>query len=88
MSKGLVCRCDERDKPLAERQWGVIDRNCNHSAFSGYHYTPSDYSAVVCLDCCAWWRTKAGYVAHLKDAVPTSWGWGWAETKGGRDGKG
>jgi hypothetical protein len=40
---------------------------CNYSAFNGYHFTPSDYSAVQCLTCGASWRTKAKYVSDLPD---------------------
>lgn len=44
----------------------VRQRNCNHSAFNGYHRTYSDYSEVVCLACgsCGW--TKARYVDQLR----------------------
>ena len=45
----------------------VRQRNCNHSAFSGYHWTPSDYSTVVCLKCHYPWRSKARYVDYLRD---------------------
>lgn len=45
----------------------VVQRNCNHSAFNGYHRTYSDYSAVSCKDCRNHWRTKADYVASLPD---------------------
>lgn len=41
-------------------------RHCNYSAFSGYKRTPSRYSALRCLDCGAYWRTRAN-VAHLED---------------------
>lgn len=50
-------------------RWRVVERQHNYSAFSGYHYTPSDYSRVCCLDCGASWRTKAGYVATLPDVT-------------------
>lgn len=46
----------------------VIDRLCNYSAFNGYRYTPSDYSAVLCTTCGASWRTKAAWVAECRDA--------------------
>jgi hypothetical protein len=62
MSGGKACRCDNP-------QWRVIQRHCNHSAFSGYHYTPSAYSSVFCMSCDAHWRTKADYVARLPDAT-------------------
>lgn len=51
-------------------QWRVLDRHCNHSAFNGGRYTPSEYSACKCLKCGAVWRTKADYVALLPDATP------------------
>ncbi len=44
----------------------VGQRLCNHSAFNGYRWTPSKYSAVHCLDCGRVWRTKAD-VSHLPD---------------------
>lgn len=45
--------------------WRVIQRHGNASAFNGYHWTPSDYSAVRCGDCGRVWRTKAAYVDDL-----------------------
>jgi hypothetical protein len=45
-----------------------VDRCCNYSAFSGYRCTPSSYSALVCLDCGARWRTNAKYVSQIRDA--------------------
>lgn len=60
--------CLERAKPVQERNWVVSQRYCNHSAFNGYHYTPSDYSTVRCKSCGAVGRTKANYVESLKDA--------------------
>lgn len=67
MSGGTACACDERDKPVVERNWVVVQRRCNHSAFSGYHYTPSEWSAIFCRSCRALWRTKARYVNKLRD---------------------
>lgn len=69
MSGGPSCCCEERAKPLADRQWRVIDRNCNYSKFNGSRYTPSDYSAIKCLQCGRWWRTKAKYVDSLRDGT-------------------
>ena len=60
--------CRERWLAVRERNWEVLQRNCNHSAFNGYHYTPSDYSTVRCKTCGAVGRTKADYVALLRDA--------------------
>jgi hypothetical protein len=48
--------------------WVVIQRQCNYSAFSGYHRTPSDYSGIRCRSCNRYWRTKAAYVRALPDA--------------------
>lgn len=62
MSGGPACRCEERQKPVRERRWRVMQRCCNHSAFSGYRETPSNYSSVTCLVCGCSWRTKAAYV--------------------------
>jgi hypothetical protein len=67
MSVAFGCKCPERKKPVRERNWVVTQRYCNHSAFNGYHYTPSDYSTVVCLSCRRSGRTKAAYVYELKD---------------------
>ena len=47
----------------------VVDRCCNYSAFSGYHWTASDYSRLRCLDCGTFWRTKARFVSTLPDAT-------------------
>ena len=63
MSMGNSCIC--------KRKRGDIDGlvctqyKCNHSAFNGYHYTPSDYSTVYCKRCGAVWRTKAKFVDQL-----------------------
>lgn len=65
MSGGTVCRCPESRKPLGERNWTVLDYKCNHSAFNGYRYTPSDWSKVRCNVCPAMWQTKAAYVDQL-----------------------
>jgi hypothetical protein len=67
MSGGQICRCPESKKPLLERAWRVTQWRCNHSAFSGYHRTPSDYSAIICEvpGCTGGWRTKAAYADTL-----------------------
>lgn len=62
-----ACVCKERKKQACDRNWVVMDRKCNYSAFSGYRYTPSDYSCVECLTCGAIWRTKAKYVDILEN---------------------
>lgn len=67
MSGGTICKCPESKRPIAERKWRVLNYRCNYSAFSGYHYTSSDYSAICCDECDRSWRTKAGYVEKLLD---------------------
>ncbi len=69
MSQGTACKCDESTRAPKYRNWIVYRRNCNYSAFSGYHYTPSDYSGVSCRKCGAVWRTKANYVSLLPDGT-------------------
>jgi len=46
----------------------VVQRKCNYSAFSGYSYTPSDWSGIRCTECNRYWRTKGAYVDTLPDA--------------------
>lgn len=76
MSGGAACKCSERGEPFetggnrAARLWRVMQRYCNHSAFNGGHYTPSDYSSICCLGCGAHWRTKSSYVGLLPDVKP------------------
>lgn len=60
MSGGTACRCPKEKKNLQ-----VIARGCNYSAFNGYRYQSSDYSAVQCRTCGRIWRTKAKYVDLL-----------------------
>lgn len=67
MSSGPSCQCEERRKPIEQREWYVYARNHNRSAFSGYHYTLSDYSAIGCRACGARWRSKSAYVRRIPD---------------------
>src|SRR5687767_10858312 len=75
MSGGQACNCAEKSEPLVAdgnrpaRLWRVLQRYCNHSAFNGYHYTPSRYSSVCCLRCGNHWRTKSDYVMLLPDVT-------------------
>ena len=69
MSVSFSCHCEERKKPIQERNWVVINRMCNYSAFNGYHFTLSDYSAVYCKSCRVFGRTKAQYVSDLKSGT-------------------
>ena len=73
MSHSFGCKCSERKKPVQDRAWVVIDRECNYSAFNGYRYTPSAYSKVYCPVCESMGQTKASYVRHLKDAGKEWW---------------
>lgn len=63
MSGGTVCKCGKREALV------VVLYKANRSAFNGYHWTPSDYSAVLCDPdrggCGVYWRTKAAYVDSL-----------------------
>lgn len=67
MSRGIACKCPESKQPVANRRWVVIQRNGNCSAFNGYQWQPSDYSAIQCHICGTVWRTKSKYVQQLKD---------------------
>lgn len=58
-----TCADGQPGHPLDRAKVSV--RMGNFSAFSGYHFTPSDYSEVVCGDCGTRWRTKARYVDRL-----------------------
>jgi len=69
MSGGTACQCEERQKPPVDRDWCVLQRQCNHSAFNGGRWTPSEWSHVMCMSCGASWRTKARYVRRLPDAM-------------------
>lgn len=70
MSANVPCRCP--DPKIAKRDsWFVSRRNYHRSAFNGYRETWSDYSSVECAACGSGWRTKAAYVASLRDGVRT-----------------
>lgn len=70
MSGSTACGC----KP---REVVVTARKCNHSAFNGGHYTPSDYSEVMCIHCLGRWRTTAVYVDKMPDAPKDWWSIPW-----------
>ena len=67
MSGGIACSCRERSKSLADRQWRVMQRHYQRSAFNGYRREYTSRSTVRCLVCGGTWRTKAGYVEDLLD---------------------
>lgn len=55
----LECAREHRE------HWEILQYRCNHSAFNGYHHTPSDYSQLRCNLCGRVWRTKADYVDRM-----------------------
>jgi len=65
MSAHNKCTCGRKRNDHSDLV--VVMRNCNYSAFNGYHHTYSDYSAVRCTrpGCEGSWRTKARYVYSL-----------------------
>lgn len=73
MSASQPCTCPGiRSEKM--KNWFVIQRRCNHSAFNGYHYTPSDYSTVACSGpgshgsgCTMILRSKSKFVSSLPD---------------------
>jgi hypothetical protein len=65
VSKGISCKCPEKQKPVEERDWAILQYKHNRSAFNGYEMTPSEYSSLHCNQCRASWRTKAEYVHRL-----------------------
>ena len=70
MSGGKACTCPQRLAAIFRlNHWFVLARNCNHSAFNGYHWTPSDYSLIGCIKCRNEWRTRSGYVYNLEGAT-------------------
>lgn len=62
---GDPCNCQPPDRS----NWRIATYKGNYSAFSGYRFTPSDYSEIICLTCRRSWRTKAKYVSSLKSAT-------------------
>ena len=80
-----VCRCagrEDREKNwiVVDRECHYEDVDAQtvsedetgqliESAFSGSHYTPSDYSRIRCLKCGRYWRSKGKYVRLLRDAT-------------------
>jgi len=66
MAPSFGCKCEERQKPIAERNWLILKYRCHYSAFAGYHRTWSKYSTVICKTCGVSGRTKADYVDTLK----------------------
>jgi uncharacterized Zn finger protein len=62
MSGASACACKPRNVV-------VVHRQCNYSAFNGYHRTSSAYSLVRCKACGTCWRTRAAYVNTSPDEV-------------------
>ena len=72
MAESFSCHCPERKKPAKDRQWHVIQRNFQCSAFDGYRREYTERSTVRCKTCGATGRTAAKYVDLLPDA-PDDW---------------
>ena len=68
MSGGAACNVRDRG-----HRHVVTARRSNRSAFSGYRWTPSAYSEVLCINDNRLWRTKAAYVDSLPDATSDDW---------------
>lgn len=75
MSQGTICHRHERSN------YRLAHVRHNHSAFSGYHRTYSDYSSVVCVApdptssnphnvCSHRWNSKAAWVDNLPHLSP------------------
>ena len=75
MSGGISCHCPELRRPVIDRNWGVIQRHGNASAFNGYKWQWSRYSCVKCFSCGMVWRTNAAYVAHLHNLIFVDGDW-------------
>lgn len=43
----------------------LLQFKSNHSAFNGYRWRRSDYSAIQCGSCSYVWRSKAAWIAGL-----------------------
>lgn len=46
--------------------WRIVDRHCSYARGQ---FTPSESSKCMCTKCKQTWRTKADYVALVKDAT-------------------
>ena len=65
-----MIRCPRRARHEGDAPpLGVVveTRRGNYSAFNGYHFTPSDYSRLRCLDCGWHWRSRSPSVGLLRD---------------------
>ena len=69
MSAGSSCTCGRKRGDHTDLVVIALKGNC--SAFNGYHWTRSDWSAVRCLraGCSGNWRTKADYVYDLPNCT-------------------
>jgi hypothetical protein len=75
-TKPTIYGCQDPGFHRAGGNWKILHWQHNHSAFSGYRETNSDYSEIVCLECHRTWRTKAEYVntlSHITDAEKKEW---------------
>ncbi|MBE16541.1 MAG: hypothetical protein Unbinned6354contig1000_26 [Prokaryotic dsDNA virus sp.] len=65
MGHHFNCHCAERQKPLLERKWEILQYKWNSGAFVKGDGEPSDYSTIVCHSCDRVGRTKAAYIDRL-----------------------
>jgi hypothetical protein len=67
MSARIKCKCLKNGAVECRPILRAIKEKfkCNYNAFNGYHYTPSNYSTVVCMRCGGIWRSKAEFVNFL-----------------------
>jgi len=68
MSSWVPCTCNGSRKERM-KNWRVVHRNHNHSHFEypkGCEHF-SEYSAITCLKCTGYFRTKSKYVNDLED---------------------
>lgn len=63
----MIYGCQDPRQHRAGGAWRILHYKHNHSAFSGYRETDSDYSEILCLECHRTWRTKAKYVSTLPE---------------------
>jgi hypothetical protein len=66
MAQGFSCKCPERQKPIDERNWSLVQYRWNSGAFTSSNGEPSEYSTVICESCGRSGRTKANYVDDLR----------------------
>jgi len=59
------CRCEERRKPVPERDWTVSNYHWNNGAFTPQGGQASNWSTVICNKCGAAGRSQSNYVEEV-----------------------